>query len=293
MKVSTIMNRFPKTIAPTDSLIRARDLMVWGEYRHLPVVERETAKLVGILSEWDIAEHQSRTGKSIWTNPSDTVSMAMNEQVHTAGPDDSVLEVSARMASERIGCLPITRLGKLVGLVTTTDALAASVREGLDPGEARGPTIGDIMTPNPRVTRADHYLIDAAARMSQYGLRHLPVVDSDNLVIGMLSDRDVRACIGEPSRAFGDELGVSAQSLRVRHAMSTPAVTTTREQSCAHAARAFVDLKASSVPVVDEADRLIGIVSYLDLLDAYARESHNQRWKTEPDMQTETGVGRQ
>jgi CBS domain-containing protein len=132
------------------------------------------------------------------------------------------------------------------------------------------------MTRDPKIAHADHYLLDAAARMSQYKLRHLPVVDGDNHVIGMLSDRDVRACIGEPSRAFGEDLSVSAMSLRVRHAMSSPAVTTTAEQSCASAARAFVDLKASSVPVVDEKNRLVGIVSYLDLLGAYARDHTNE-----------------
>lgn len=276
MKVSTIMNRFPKTIFPEDTLTRARDMMVWGDHRHLPVVDRKTGRLVGILAERDIAQYEAKTGETVWGNTSETVSMAMQKQVHTAGPDDSVLEATARMAAEGVGCLPITRLGKLVGLVTAADTLAAGVRAAMQGGNSGGPTIGEIMTRDPKIARPDHYLLDAAARMSQYNLRHLPVVDVDNHVIGMLSDRDVRACIGEPSRAFGEDLSVSAMSMRVSDAMSSPAVTTTAEQSCASAARAFVDLKASSVPVVDEKNLLIGIVSYLDLLGAYARGDRHE-----------------
>jgi CBS domain-containing protein len=272
MKVSDIMNRFPKTVAPAETLMRARDLMVWGDYRYLPVMDAETGRLLGILDERDIAQYEAKMGESIRDNPSVTVSMAMRKQVHTAGPDDSVAEATARMAAEGVGCLPITRLGKLVGLLTATDTLAAGVRAGMHTANSGGPTIGEVMTRNPKVARADDYLLDAAARMRQYNLRHLPVVDVDNHVIGMLSDRDVRACIGEPSRAFGEDLSVSAMSMHVRHAMSTPVVTTTAEESCATAARAFVDLKASSVPVVDEENLLVGIVSYLDLLGAYARD---------------------
>jgi CBS domain-containing protein len=109
MKISAIMNRFPKTISPADTLIRARDLMVWGDYRHLPVLDAETGRLVGILGERDIAQYEAKTGGNIRANASDTVSMAMRKEVHTAGPDDSVAEATARMAAEQVGCLPNRR----------------------------------------------------------------------------------------------------------------------------------------------------------------------------------------
>ena len=53
--------------------------------------------------------------------------------------------------------------------------------------------------------------------------------------------------------------------------MSVPPVTTTADESCAVAARSFVDLKAGAVPVVDDENKLVGIVSYLDLLRAFAK----------------------
>lgn len=278
MKVSAIMKRYPRTIAADDLLVRARDIMVWGGFRHLPVVEPNSGRLIGVLSERELAEHQARATDSNGGPATDTVSMVMSAQVHTAGPDDSVTEATARMASEKIGCLPVTALGKLVGLVTVSDALAAEVRADIVVNTAIDTKVGEVMTKDPHTAHSDNYLVDAAARMSQYKVRHLPVVDAEGHVLGMLSDRDIRACIGEPARAFGPDanesnkaLSVSAEALRVSNAMSVPPVTTTADESCAVAAGSFVDLKASAVPVVDDENKLVGIVSYLDLLRAFSK----------------------
>lgn len=278
MKVSAIMKRSPRTVEAGDSVARARDIMVWGGFRHLPVVEPESGRLVGVLSEFDVAGHQARAIDGNGGPTTDTVSTVMSETVHTAGPDDSVTEVTARMASEKIGCLPVTEYGKLVGLVTVTDALAAEVHAALGTNAAIDTKVAEVMTKDPRTSDPDDYLLDAAARMSQYEIRHLPVVDVEGHVLGMLSDRDIRACIGEPSRAFGPDadrskkaLSVSAEALRVSHAMSVPPVTTTGDESCAVAAHSFVGLKAGAVPVVDVENKLVGIVSYVDLLRAFAK----------------------
>src|SRR5262245_1174240 len=56
-----------------------------------------------------------------------------------------------------------------------------------------------LMTRAPITAAADARLIDASARMAEPGIRHLPVVDGDHRVLGMLSDRDVRTQVGESS----------------------------------------------------------------------------------------------
>lgn len=272
MKLSDIMNRYPQTIAADDSLTLARDILLWGGFRHLPVVERQTGKLVGVLSERDVARRQVRTGDNVFRKPSESVAEAMTANPHTAGPQDAVTEAAARMSDERIGCLPITEKGKLVGLVTTTDILAAEVRAAMEPSSqpSAGPTVGDVMTTDPETAHPDDHLLDAAARMQQLRVRHLPVVDGESHVIGMLSDRDIRAAIGDPARAFQPDDNSSVQTFRVRDAMTSPAVTATADQSCAAMARDFATLRGGAVPVVDSGGTLVGMLSYVDLLRAFA-----------------------
>jgi CBS domain-containing protein len=272
VKLSDMMNRFPQTITAGDSLYRARDLMAWGGYRHLPVVEPESNKVIGILSQSDIAQHQATTGQSLDASTADTVAMAMTASPETANPDDSLTEAAARMASHKIGCLPITERGKLVGLVTTTDVLAAEVREAMRPMRD-GPSVGDFMTRNVHFAHSNDRLLDAAAKMQQKHVRHLPVVDVKGRVVGILSDRDVRAALGDPSRVLEKTWSLQAELLHVKDAMSTPAITTTPDQSCVAAAGHFVGLSASAVPVVDADNNLLGILSYLDLLRAFAGQA--------------------
>ena len=270
MKLNSIMNRYPKTVLPSDTLIHARELMQWGGFRHLPVLDNTNHKLVGILTEGDIARHQARTGESIWSSPDDSVDMAMTHSVHTAGPDDSLTEATARMVFEKIGCLPVTEFGKLVGLATTTDVLTAEVRADMETHAQTGPSVGEVMTRDPQTVHSDDQLLNAAARMVQYRVRHLPVVDGDGHIVGMLSDRDVRASLGDPAQAFTDDTSIPGKLLRVHDAMSKPVAVATEDQSCGDAARALVDRHAGAVPVTDSNDVLVGIISYVDLLRAFA-----------------------
>lgn len=54
--------------------------------------------------------------------------------------------------------------------------------------------------------------------------------------------------------------------MRVRDVMSTPVITVRPHELCTDVARYFADLSASAVPVVDDEDRIVGIVSYIDVL---------------------------
>ncbi|MCG8422858.1 MAG: CBS domain-containing protein [Proteobacteria bacterium] len=272
MKLRDIMRRFPKTVNVDDTLEFARDMMVWMELRHLPVTR--DGKLVGVLTERNLAVYQAAIGDSYSTSMGDKVESAMQPEPQTAHPDDPVVEAAGRMAAAKIGCLPITEKGALIGLVTTTDLLAAQVRNAMEPPHRAGPTVGDVMTHDPLAVHPDDYVINAAARMQQRNIRHLPVVDGDRTVLGMLSDRDVRAAIGDPTRALDSEAEESPDEtlhrLRVRDAMTRPVVTTTPDQSCAAMAREFVSLRGSAVPVTNKDGRLIGILSYIDILRGLA-----------------------
>jgi acetoin utilization protein AcuB len=267
MHIHEIMTRRPRVIMSDDSLLIARDLMLWTGIAHLPVLDG--GNLVGVLTDRELAAW-------IWKHPDrarglhlEPASAAMKSSVHTCAPGDQVAEVAGRMASFHLSCMPVVERGDLVGLVTTTDMLAARALEAQAP--EGGPTAADVMTRDPSTAHPDDYLLDAAAHMQEQGIRHLPVVDGGGKVIGIISDRDVRSAVGDPARALGGDHPLSVDLLRVKDAMTEPAITTTGERSCREVGKLFADWALGAVPVVDDAGRLLGIVSYIDVLRALTR----------------------
>jgi CBS domain-containing protein len=270
MKIRELMKRTPTTIHVDDDLTTARDLMVWMGIRHLPVLS--SGKLVGILSDSDVAAFQARIGAGPRSLSGHPAEQAMHTPVETAAPEDSVEEAAARMASRKISCLPVIEGEELVGILTSSDILANQVRMAAPAEETRGgPTVADAMTPDPQVVRAGDRLLDAAGRMQAMGIRHLPVLDGDGKVIGMLSDRDLRTAVGNPERVVGGITApVQLELLHVRDVMSAPALTVRPDETCAHVARFFADVHVSAVPVVDDEGKILGICSYIDILRALA-----------------------
>ncbi len=128
MLLKQIMKRGPLTVEDTDQLGAVYRTMTGARLRHFPVMQ--DGNLIGILSERDILEYRAKCGvdEDWWRTP---VAKAMRSPVQTAGPDDSLSEAAGRMAAAKIGALPIVELGKLVGLITVTDVLAAEVDQAM------------------------------------------------------------------------------------------------------------------------------------------------------------------
>jgi CBS domain-containing protein len=123
-----------------------------------------------------------------------------------------------------------------------------------------------LMTHVPATAAVDDNLFDAAARMAERNVRHLPVIDGERHVVGMLSDRDVRTLVGDASRPLRpDDAKVRLRSLRVGDAMTRDAFVVRQDAPFAEVAKVFTDQRVGAVPVVDDADRLVGIISYVDV----------------------------
>jgi predicted transcriptional regulator len=260
MTVNDIMNRYPLTVQPADLVWLATQKMAWAGVRHIPVVR--DGRLVGLVSERDLAVHHARVNAGDDTR----IEAIMRPHPQTAAPDDSITEVTARMAANKISCLPVVDKGALVGIITTTDILSSQVRAAMSGAPPRGKKVEEVMSREVELVHADDRLLDAAGRMQSRVIRHLPVVDGAGAVVGVLSDRDVRAAVGNPSGAIYAEDAPRLDALRVADAMSRPPVTTTPDRLCSEVARDFVNLRVSAVPVTEESGALVGMLSYVDLL---------------------------
>lgn len=267
MKAIDVMTRDPFTVTDTDTLGVAQSAMARRGIRHLPVVHE--GRLVGMLSERDVLRARSlANGGDCWW--ATIVKDAMQLSPQTAGPDDSLTEIAGRMAAAKIGALPIVDRGKLLAIVTVPDVLAGEVRSAMAPAKEPGATAGDVMTPWPITTRPDAPLGDAVAVMADRHVRHLPVVDAESAIVGMLSDSDVRTAVGSPLEYIGRHSGFEI-AYRVQDVMTRSVVIIPIDRPLVEVARQFADERLSAVPVVDKFGALVGIISYVDVLRALAR----------------------
>ena len=113
------------------------------------------------------------------------VEAVMTSPVETIGSDATLREAARRMRDGGFSALLVP--GATAGIVTSTDVLA-SVADGEDP-EAL--TVGDVMTSPVETVTTRLALGEAAAMMTTFGIKHLPVVDDDGEHVGMLSSTDL------------------------------------------------------------------------------------------------------
>jgi CBS domain-containing protein len=252
------------TVKGEDTLDLAMQLMAWGGIRHLPVTKH--GRLVGMLSERDVL----RAGRAAHRK---LVQDEMSTPVQVATPEEELSEVEERFIQGKLGCLPVLERGKLVGILTPGDLLAEQLRR--DQSATDGARVKDAMTPHPLFTEADDLLLDAAGRMADRGIRHLPVVDGERRVLGMLSDTDVRSAVGDPRRALTVEehAGHSISQLRVKDVMSEEPVVIQEDAPLERAIDLLAAHRVGALPVVDAYGKLAGILSYLDVLDRPSRKS--------------------
>jgi CBS domain-containing protein len=114
-------------------------------------------------------------------------------QLFIAQAEESLEEAADRMNWHQVGALPVFDGQHLVGIITERD-LTAALAEGADPVCT---PVSDYMTPTPTVLGPDSELAEAARKMLELGVRHLPVMQGGRLV-GVLSIRDLLAAHGDP-----------------------------------------------------------------------------------------------
>lgn len=117
-----------------------------------------------------------------------------NQQVHTIGPDQMVVDALRLMAEKNVGALPVVQDGAVVGIVSERDYARKVVLLGRS---SVGTPVRDIMSAKV-ITVDPHKSIDDCMNMMTDGhLRHLPVVEGEQL-IGLLSIGDlVKQAIAE------------------------------------------------------------------------------------------------
>ncbi len=116
-----------------------------------------------------------------------TVKDIMNKKVLTIEPDKKLRDAARIMNENDVGSLIVVKGGEVVGIITERDVVRATA-EGLNPDETK---VSDLMTTEVFTVLPETSVLKAIEMMRAHGIRHLPVVDGEGRLVGIVSLRDL------------------------------------------------------------------------------------------------------
>jgi CBS domain-containing membrane protein len=142
------MTRDVKTVQRNDMLLVADELMKVGGFRHVVVVEDDNSDAVaGIISHrdifygalaWSLGQGEASHHKALDTMP---VKDVMRSDVTTVASDTPLVHAARIMLEKKIGCLPVMRNKRIVGILTEGDFLSMLTSAGQGKAEQPAPVL--------------------------------------------------------------------------------------------------------------------------------------------------------
>lgn len=188
LTAANVMQRRVETLSSGMTLDEALQAFSQSTHRSFPVVA--AGKVVGIISQKDLAAQRQRPGETIET----TVEQVMTPSPVTAHPDDTLAHVLGLLNHYELNCLPIVDGRRLVGIITRSDIIrveaaylhgsAHTIGPSPDPSrvvyQTRAPEIGQgrLLVPisNPKTAPILLKLAIAIAHEHNYEIECLQVI---------------------------------------------------------------------------------------------------------------------
>ena len=166
--------------------------------------------LIGVLQYNQKHKRHSPVGESLMKK---CVEVMTQDLVYCL-PTDTVAKAAELMKSGNIGSIPVIENGqtqKLVGIVTDRDLALKIVAEGRD---AKSTKVESVMTRQVVTCLAEDDLQKALDAMATHQLRRIPVVDSQNKILGIIAQADVATRIDQPEKTAALVKGISLSNAK-------------------------------------------------------------------------------
>jgi CBS domain-containing protein len=313
-----IMNSEVKTLTLDHSTRRCLEFMASLNIRHVPVVDlpyegEGKPCFIGIVSQRDVlrlnARETERTGKQ-HVDPKALRQLLI--QIVARKPEavslqSSIPEVVSVMINNHIDMVPVLDEGELAGIITTTDIIELFFRidkavqqlcpesqkdtsiinttsEGSVEAAVLFPwcfrTIQDVMTKEVICLEPQDDIAKAIKVLQTEKFRHVPIVDMQGKLAGLVSDRDILRNLpfaGKrppcPPKIFREHL-FAVDPWDERHLQPLESIMVQRifhispDTRICDAAEILCREKISCLPVVDERGKIRGIITVTDLMRA-------------------------
>jgi CBS-domain-containing membrane protein len=140
--------------------------------------------------------------------------------------------------------------------------------------------VRDVMTREVLVARTATTFRELVRLIEENHVHALPVIDDQRRVLGIVAGSDLlkdELTPGQVRRRFEHRRRVRPAGVVAGEIMTSPAVTIDQSQTLSHAARVLHQRHVGRLPVVDQDDRLIGIVTRSDLLTVFLASDEDLR----------------
>jgi acetoin utilization protein AcuB len=125
----------------------------------------------------------------------------------------------------------------------------------------------DVMTKDPLIVTPSETIAQADELMAVNKIRQLPVVKAGELV-GIITDRDIRSFLSG-SFLSAPEAREKALHTQIAEVMTFDPLTLSPDDNLQEAVELLINEKIGGIPVVDEAEGIVGIVTYVDVLRCF------------------------
>jgi acetoin utilization protein AcuB len=129
--------------------------------------------------------------------------------------------------------------------------------------------VREFMTTNPVTVHPDTTLPATAELMKKGGFRRLPVVNHNNQVIGIVTDRDVKQAMPSDATSLSIwEINYLVTKIKVSEIMSHPVQFVLEDATLEYAAEQMLKYNIGGLPVM-HGDQLKGVITTTDVLRAF------------------------
>lgn len=316
--VRDMMTEDIKALTLGDNIEMCIKFMKEHHVRHIPVVDNPTGvdgprTFVGIVSQRDVFRQISPYVGKVGEADSDSEALKqplvrlVTRNPRTVSPETSMQEMISVMVDNRINMIPVVVGENIVGIVTSTDVLKLFIRLDIirqlcsrtEKVEERKRfvdllsgdsdqvmpafstvlrTVTDVMTYDVVYLKEQDSVARVMEAMQEGRFRHVPIVDTQDKLSGIISDRDVLRSLpfhskpfeGETDefrrRLFDVEPGEPATQQSLNQIMTRDVTSVLSSCDFYSAVKMLYDLNISCLPVTDSDKKIIGIVTVTDVM---------------------------
>jgi len=312
--VKDVMTEDVKTLTLDDTIEMCIKFMKENRVRHIPVVDSPTGEdeqqyFVGIVSQRDVFRQMSPYLGKIGEEDSDSKALKqplvrfVTRNPKSVSPETAIQEMISIMVDNRVNMMPVLVDRDIVGIVTSTDILKLFIRldtirqlcsktgkkeerrrfVDLLSGNSDNVmpafstilrTVEDVMTEQVVYLEEQESLAEAMEVMQKGKFRHVPIVDEQKKLVGVISDRDVLRYLPylrPGAESFHNRLfDVAPNNAATQQSLNQ---IMTRDVTCVlpscdfyTAVKMLYEMNISCLPVTDDDKKLVGIVTVTDVM---------------------------
>lgn len=247
ISIASIANLTPAHVLNSDDTLNAIKTIISTGHRRIPVVTKSN-DLVGIITYMDILDLLLRRS-SLNTK----VESFMTREIVFSEHTDTVEHTLQKMKLSHRGGVPVTKKGKLMGLVSERDFIQHSNKYISLP-------VSEIMSHRPFYVSPKTSILNTMKAMVNTHYRRLPIVDGKQ-VVGIVTGLDILKYLQDTN------FNQIYLNDNVEEIMATPVFHTLEYNDVSDAIRIILDNKVGGVVVVNESNYLKGIITERDIIE--------------------------